>query len=89
MRKVSIKIKDIKIIDEKLLILDEKSEYYSPIVKGSVLCEVLTFDGKILPLSYLEIGDLIKMKLIKNKIIKIYINLKYSFISDSEDEQYL
>jgi hypothetical protein len=29
------------------------------------------------------------MKLIKNKIIKIYINLKYSFISDSEDEQYL
>ena len=89
MRKVSIKIKDIKIIDEKLLILDENSEYYSPIVKGSVSCDVFTFDGTILPLSYLEIGDLIKMKLVKNKIIKIYINLKYSFISDSEDEQYL
>jgi hypothetical protein len=51
MRKVSIKIKDIKIIDEKLLILDENSEYYSPIVKGSVSCDVFTFDGKILPFS--------------------------------------
>jgi hypothetical protein len=41
---------------------------------------------KIVPLFYLEEGDLIKIKIIENKIKKIYINSKYKLISDSSEE---
>ena len=88
--KKSIKIKDIIITEDQIIIKSDKEEYYSEIKKGSICCDILTLDKKkILPLSYLEIDDLIILKISGNKIKKIYINLKYSFISDSEDDNYL
>ena len=90
MSKISCKIKDIKIDDNKLNLITDKGEYLIDIIKGSINCDIISIDTKkILPLSYLEIDDLIILKLLKNKIKKIYINLKYSFYTDSEDEDYL
>lgn len=88
--RISVKIKEIKLEDDKLIILSDKGDYYAEIKKGSICCDILTVDKKkVLPLSYLEVDDLIILKALQNKIKKIYINLKYSFISDSEDEEYL
>lgn len=88
--KISVKIKDLIIEEDKLIIQSDKDNYYADIKKGSICCDILTVDKKkVLPLSYLEIDDLIILKTFGNKIKKIYINLKYSFISDSEDDDYL
>ena len=90
MSKISCKIKDIKINDNTLNLITDKGSYFIDIIKGSINCDIISIDTKkILPLSYLEIDDLIILKLLKNKIKKIYINLKYSFYTDSEDENYL
>ena len=90
MSKISCKIKDIKINDNTLNLITDKGIYFIDIIKGSISCDIISINTKkILPLSYLEIDDLIILKLLKNKIKKIYINLKYSFYTDSEDEEYL
>ena len=46
-------------------------------------------DNKILPLSYLENEDLVQLKVKENKIIKIFINLKYEFVSDSSEDEFI
>lgn len=81
------KIKSI-ILDENKMFIEFESgdKYYSKIIKGSVTCKILNEKNKIVPLFYLEEGDLIKIKLLENKIKKIYINSKYKFISDSSEE---
>ena len=81
------KIKSI-ILDENKLFIEFESgdKYYSKIIKGSITCKILNEKNKIVPLFYLEEGDLIKIKILKNKIKKIYINSKYKFISDSSEE---
>lgn len=81
------KIKSI-ILDENKMNIEFESgdKYYSKIIKGSVTCKILNEKNKIVPLFYLEEGDLIKIKLLENKIKKIYINSKYKFISDSSEE---
>jgi len=84
------KIKSI-ILDENKMFIEFESgdKYYSKIIKGSITCKILNEKNKIVPLFYLEEGDLIKIKIFKNKINKInkiYINSKYNFISDSSDE---
>lgn len=81
------KIKSI-ILDENNMFIefDSGDKYYSKIIKGSITCKILNEKNKIVPLFYLDEGDLIKIKILKNKIKKIYINSKYKFISDSSDE---
>jgi hypothetical protein len=86
---ISGKIKSI-ILDENNMFIEFESgdKYYSEIVKGSVKCEIFNEQNKIVPLFYLEEGDLIKMKISENKIKKIYINSKYQFMSDSSEDGY-
>jgi hypothetical protein len=87
---ISGKIKSIVMNENNMLIEFESGDkYYSEIIKGSVKCEIFNDQNKIVPLFYLEEGDLIKMKITENKIKKIYINSKYQFISDSSEEGYL
>lgn len=90
---ISRQIKDIKIEDDKFIILvffnESEESYYSPIVKGSVLCTIETLDKKIVPISYLENNDIIKMKIKNNIINKIYINTKFEMMTESSDEDYI
>lgn len=86
---ISTKIKDIKFVENKIILETDKGEYYSDIIKGSISFEIRSTENKILPLSYLENGDLIQIKSSGNKIIKIFVNLKYDFISESSEEDYL
>jgi len=84
---VSTKIKNIKIENNKLIIETYNGDYYSDIIKGSVIFKIVNLDNKILPLSYLENEDLVQLKVKENKIIKIFINLKYDFVSDSSEDE--
>jgi len=86
---VSTTIKNILFEDENLILETENGIFYSPIIKGSIQCNIETFEKKIVPLSYLEKGDLIKMKIKNNIIIKIYINTKFEVISESSAEDYI
>jgi hypothetical protein len=87
---ISGKIKHITFEKDKMIIeIDENTKYFSEITKGSVKCEILNELNKIVPLSYLDDGDLIKMKVKDNIIKKIYINSKYQFMSDSSEEGYV
>jgi hypothetical protein len=87
---ISGKIKSIILDENNMFIEFETGEkYYSEIIKGSVQCKILNERNKTIPLYYLENGDLIKIKILKNRIKKIYLNSKYHFVSDSTDEGYL
>lgn len=89
---ISTSIKNIKIDNNKFILETINGEFYAPIIKGSVLCTIETFEKKIVPISYLENNDLIKIKLIEefsNIIEKIYINTKYDIITDSSSEDYI
>ena len=86
---VSTTIKNILFEDKNLILETENGNFYSPIIKGSIQCNIETFEKKIVPLSYLEKGDLIKMKIKNNIIIKIYINTKFEVISESSAEDYI
>ena len=81
------KIKSILFDKNNMYIeFDSGDKYYSKIFKGSITCKILNEKNKIVSLFYLEEGDLIKIKILENKIKKIYINSKYKFISDSSEE---
>jgi len=85
---ISGKIKNIILKENKMFIEFETNEiYYSEIIKGSVTCDIFNEQNKIVPLHYLDNGDLIKIKILENKIKKIYINSKYQFISDSDSPE--
>jgi hypothetical protein len=89
---ISTSIKNIKIENNKFILETKDGDFYAPIIKGSVLCTIETFEKKIVPISYLENNDLIKIKLIEessNIIEQIYINTKYGLISDSSSEDYI
>lgn len=87
---ISGKIKNIILNENNMFIEFETGDkYYSEIIKGTVTCEIFNEQNKIVPLYYLEHGDLIKMKILENKIKKIYINSKYQFMSDSSEDGYL
>lgn len=84
---ISGKIKKLCIEDKRMIIeLESGDTYFSDIIKGSVSCEIFNDLNKIVPLSYLDEGDLIKLKVLENKIKNIYINSKYQFMSDSSSE---
>ena len=87
---ISGKIKSIILDENNMFIEFETGEtYYSEIIKGSIQCKIFNEKNKIVPLYYLENGDLIRIKILENIIKKIYINSKYCFMSDSTDEEYL
>ena len=86
---VSTTIKNILFDDENLILETENGKFYSPIIKGSIQCNIETFEKKIVPLSYLEKGDLIKIKIKNNIILKIFINTKFEVISESSEEDYI
>jgi hypothetical protein len=86
---VSTTIKNIKFKDDLFILETDQGNYSCKIIKGSVLCSIETLDKKIVPLSYLENNDLVKIKLKDNNIEKIYINTKYDIISDCSSEDYI
>lgn len=86
---VSTTIKNIKFEDNLFILETAHGTYSCKIIKGSVLCSIETLDKKIVPLSYLENNDLVKLKLKDNNIEKIYINTKYDIISDCSSEDYI
>jgi hypothetical protein len=80
-------IKDIRISNNKMIFDTDKGQYYTLIEKGSIECLIKTSCNKQVPLSYLDIGDLVKIKIIdNNKINKIYIQSKYVLLSESSDD---
>jgi len=88
---ISIIIKDMKIIDNKFIIESDPNSYYIDIIKGSINCPIVMkgdgYEDKIIPLSYLQNGDLIKLKLKNNNIInKIYVKPKYVILSESSED---
>jgi hypothetical protein len=60
---ISTIIKGFEFEDDKLILNTEKGKFSCPIIKGSIQCSIETIDRKIVPLSYLDNGDIIKIKL--------------------------
>jgi hypothetical protein len=83
---ISITIKNMKIEDDKFIIESDDNSYYTNIIKGSINCSIYSSENKIMPLSYLENGDLIKLKLKDNIINKIYVKLKYVILTESSED---
>lgn len=83
---ISITIKNMKIEDDKFIIETDNNSYYTNIIKGSINCTIYSSENKIIPLSYLENGDLIKLKLKDNIINKIYVKLKYVILTESSED---
>ena len=86
---ISTRVKNIEIDDDKFILDTENGKYYSNIKKGSIKCSLYSYEKKILPLSYLEKDDLVELHIIDKKIINIFINIKYVFLSDSSDDDYV
>ena len=83
---ISVTIKNILIDNNKFIIVTNDANYSTTITKGSIDCDIESSEKKILPLSYLEIGDLIKIKLKDNIINKIYVKPKYIILSESSED---
>ena len=77
-------ILDINIIDDMFILETTHGTFSCNVIKGSIDCVIMDNNNKILPLSCLDIGNTIKLKLDNNIIKKIYINTKYIILSDSE-----
>ena len=86
---ISTIIKNIKIENDRFILETNSGDFSCGIVKGSVLCTIETHEKKIVPISYLENNDLIKIKIVNNNIEKIYVNTKYEIISESSSEDYI
>ena len=83
---ISIIIKNILIENNKFTIETNDGCYSTTITKGSIDCKIETSDKKIVSLSHLENGDLIKIKLKDNVINKIYVKPKYIILSESSED---
>jgi hypothetical protein len=86
---ISTIIKGFEFEDDKLILNTEKGKFNCPIIKGTIQCSIETIDRKIVPLSYLDNGDIIKIKLKNNLISKIYVNTKFEMLLESSDEDYI
>jgi hypothetical protein len=83
---ISITIKNMKIENDKFIIETDTESYYTKIINGSIKCTIYSSENKIMPLSYLENGDLIKIKLKDNIINKIYVKPKYVILTESSED---
>ena len=85
MRTISGKIKDIKWDKNSLYIFLDKDKIPIPIIEGTINVLIQDSEGNEVGINYIEIGDIIKIILKKNDIIKIFTNTKYNFISSSSE----
>ena len=83
---ISITIKNMKIENDKFIIETDTESYYTKIINGSINCTIYSSENKIMPLSCLENGDLIKIKLKDNIINKIYVKPKYVILTESSED---
>jgi hypothetical protein len=83
---VSVTIKNILIEDNKFIIETNNGSYSTTITKGSIDCHIESSEKKLVSLSHIEIGDLIKLKLKNNIINKIYVKTKYIILSESSED---
>ena len=83
---ISVTIKNILIEDNKFILVTNTGNYSTTITKGSIDCNIESSEKKIVSLSHLEIGDLIKLKLKDNNINKIYVKTKYIILSESSED---
>ena len=83
---ISGTIKNISVENDKFTIETNNGIYYTNIIKGSINCNIQSSEKKIVPLSQLDIGDLIKIKLKDNLIHKIYVKTKYIILSESSED---
>jgi hypothetical protein len=83
---ISGTIKNISVENDKFTIETNNGIYYTNIIKGSINCNIESSEKKIVPLSHLDIGDLIKIKLKDNFIHKIYVKTKYIILSESSED---
>ena len=74
----------------QLNVKNDNNKYFMLVKDGSVETEILNTNKQMVGLRYLEDGDTVKIKGIKNsdKIIikKIYIETKYAFDSESSED---
>lgn len=85
MKTISGKIKDIKWDKNSLYIFLDKDKISIPIIEGTINVLIQDSEGNEVGINYIEIGDIIKIILKKNDIIKIFTNTKYNFISSSSE----
>jgi hypothetical protein len=83
---ISGTIKNISVENDKFTIETNNGIYYTNIIKGSINCNIQSSEKKTVPLSQLDIGDLIKIKLKDNLIHKIYVKTKYIILSESSED---
>ena len=83
---IGLIIKNILIENNKFTIETNNGNFSTTITKGSIDCEILSSENKQVPLSHLEIGDLIKIKVKENLINKIYVKTKYIILSESSED---
>jgi hypothetical protein len=86
-----IQIDDFIISTDNIIIKYKKDKFISNIVKGSIDFKIVNEDNREIPLSYINVGDKIKIygnKIGKNNIIikKIIIKNKYIFNSESSED---
>lgn len=94
MREIYDKIVDFKWNDKEYFIICEKNNLKVNIINGSLDIDVRNSENKYIGFHLLEKNDIIKIKY--EKLDKDYIypkiifqDIKYSFIDDSSDEDYI
>ena len=86
MEQITTKIQKIEILDDKIIIKTINGDFYASIIKGSVQFDIYNNEKRIMPLTYIEEEDIIKIKHKDRKIIRIYVNTKYEILSESSEE---
>jgi hypothetical protein len=86
MEQITTKIQKIEILDDKIIIKTIKGDFYASIIKGSVQFDIYNNEKRIMPLTYIEEEDIIKIKHKDRKIMRIYVNTKYEILSESSEE---
>lgn len=94
MKEIYDKIIEFKWNDKEYFIICEKNNLKVNIINGSLDIDVRNSENKYIGFHLLEKNDIIKIKY--EKLDKDYIypkiifqNIKYSFIDDSSDEDYI
>ena len=90
MKIIKDKIKNINWDTSNFYILCEKTKLKIDIIDGSVDIIIINSNSELVGIFYLEQNDIIKILYEKNdeeyiKPIKIYINTKYTFDSDTSN----